>query len=376
MPLPARKSPAAASRAGFKIFVTGICGFAGSVIVRSLLAHRTGLRISGIDNLTRRGSETNLELLRELGCEIHIADIRDRKFLETLAPADWIIDCAANPSVLAGVDGSPSRDLVDQNLYGTVNLLELCKTWKAGFTLLSTSRVYSIPELASLPIAPAGERFALTPGAAGPGWSERGIAEDFSIAPPVSLYGSTKLCSEWLALEYGGAFGFPVWINRCGVLAGGGQFGKADQGIFSYWIHSWNAKRPLKYIGFGGSGLQVRDCLHPRDLSPLLLAQIDSPSEGKPRTVNLAGGIGNSMSLRELSGWCADAFGPAPRLSDPAHISTDRSGRPFDIPWAVLDSSLAASAWGWTPSTTLPEILEEIRAHSELNPEWLQLVAD
>ena len=36
-----------------------------------------------------------------------------------------------------------------------------------------------------------------------------------------------------LILEYGECFGFPVWINRCGVLAGAGQFGKADQGIFS-----------------------------------------------------------------------------------------------------------------------------------------------
>ena len=49
--------------------------------------------------------------------------------------------------------------------------------------------------------------------------------------------GASKLASEQLILEYGNSFDFPVWINRCGVLAGAGQFGKADQGIFSYWIH-------------------------------------------------------------------------------------------------------------------------------------------
>jgi CDP-paratose 2-epimerase len=375
MPLPPPKSPASTSRIGLKILVTGICGFAGSVLVRSLLEQRTGLRITGLDNLTRKGSQTNLEPLRALGCDIHIGDVRDRALLESLPPHDWILDCAANPSVLAGVDGSSSRDLVDQNLYGTVNLLELCKSWKAGFTLLSTSRVYSIPALAGLPMKKTSTRFQLPPDASGAGWSEHGIAEDFSTAPPISLYGSTKLCSEWLALEYGDAFGFPVWINRCGVLAGAGQFGKADQGIFSYWIHSWNAKRPLKYIGFGGSGLQVRDCLHPRDIAPLLLRQMDATPEGKPKILNLAGGLENSMSLRELSLWCADNLFPAARFNDPDHISSPQSGRPFDIPWAVLDASLAERAWNWKPVTPLADILQEIKIHAEQNPGWLDLVA-
>ena len=57
------------------------------------------------------------------------------------------------------------------------------------------------------------------------GASVRGIAETFSVQPPISLYGTSKLASETLALEYGAGFDFPVWINRCGVLAGAGQFG-------------------------------------------------------------------------------------------------------------------------------------------------------
>jgi CDP-paratose 2-epimerase len=357
-----------------KILITGICGFAGSVLARSLLANRSGLHLIGLDNLTRKGSETNLAPLRSLGRDIHIGDVRDRALLETLPPADWIIDCAANPSVLAGVDGSSSRDLVEQNLYGTVNLLELCKSWQAGFTLLSTSRVYSIPALAALPMLKSPTRFELPADACGPGWSCSGLTEDFSVAPPISLYGSTKLCSEWLALEYGDAFHFPVWINRCGVLAGAGQFGKADQGIFSFWIHSWRAKKPLKYIGFGGSGLQVRDCLHPRDLAPVLLSQIASSGEGKPRIVNLAGGMANSMSLRELSAWCSEHIAPATPLHDPAILSTDDSTRPFDIPWAILDPARAKATWDWSPSTSLPEILAEIHAHAEKNPHWLAMV--
>ena len=70
-----------------------------------------------------------------------------------------------------------------------------------------------------------------------------------------------------MALEYGLSFGFPVWINRCGVLAGAGQFGTAEQGIFSYWLHAHASRLPLRYIGFGGHGYQVRDAFHPADLA-------------------------------------------------------------------------------------------------------------
>lgn len=358
-----------------RILVTGVCGFAGSVIVRSLLGFRPELSILGIDNLSRKGSETNIESLRALGCDVRIGDVRDRPLLDSLPDCDWILDCAANPSVLAGVDGSSSRDLVDQNLYGTVNLLELCKKWNAGFTLLSTSRVYSIASMASLPIEKSTTRFEISPSAKGPGWSVAGITETFSTQPPISLYGSTKLCSEWLALEYGEAFGFPVWINRCGVLAGAGQFGKADQGIFSYWIHSWMSGRPLRYIGFGGSGLQVRDCLHPRDLAAVILRQIDHRGNDKPRIVNLAGGLANSMSLKELSTWCAAQSHPALPENNPGLLSDSASVRPFDIPWAILDPSLAEEAWDWKPVTTLDMILCEILDHALENPDWLDLVA-
>ena len=107
----------------------------------------------------------------------------------------------------------------------------------------------------------------------------------------MSLYGATKLASEQLALEYGGAYGFPVWINRCGVLAGAGQFGRPDQGIFTYWINSWLRRRALGYTGFGGQGYQVRDCLHPADLVPLLERQIVSMNnDHRASRTSVAGG--------------------------------------------------------------------------------------
>ena len=106
------------------------------------------------------------------------------------------------------------------------------------------------------------------------GITTEGVAESYSCAAPVSLYGATKVASEALALEYGAAFDFPVWVDRCGVLAGAGQFGRPDQGIFSFWLHSWCQRRPLAYIGFDGQGHQVRDLLHTDDLATLVQRQI------------------------------------------------------------------------------------------------------
>ena len=351
-----------------KILITGICGFVGSTLARAWLATEPGLTVYGLDNFIRPGSERNRIELQKLGIRVYHGDIRLPSDFEALPAVDWVIDAAANPSVLAGVDGrTSSRQLVEHNLQGTINILEYCKRSGAGFILLSTSRVYSIKPLADASVEAVGEAFQLAACQALPaGLSTAGVSETFSTAPPISLYGSTKLASEVLALEYGETFGFPVWINRCGVLAGAGQFGKADQGIFAFWINAWLRRHPLTYIGFGGKGYQVRDCLHPRDLVPLLRKQTAASGGVEPRTVNIGGGTSHAMSLAELSGWCKDRFGQ--------HlVSGNPEMRRFDISWLVMDSALAREVWGWQPQTSLDSILEEIALHAERHPNWLEL---
>jgi len=278
------------------IFITGICGFVGSAIARRIRDVLPNTEIFGLDNLGRPGSERNRRLATEGIRTIH-GDIRVASDLEAVPPARWVIDAAALPSVLAGIDG---------------------------------------------------------------------VGEEFCTAAPVSLYGATKLASETLALEYGEAFEIPVWVNRCGVLAGAGQFGTAEQGIFSFWLHAWRARKPLRYIGFGGKGLQVRDALHPEDLADLILKQIQRPAAKQSRICNVSGGVDQSMSLLELSLWCKERFGPHEVASDPHQ-------RIFDIPWMVLDSARAAAIWNWKPRRSLLSVLDEIAGHAEKNPDWLDL---
>jgi CDP-paratose 2-epimerase len=392
-----------------KILITGICGFTGSTLARELA--KEGNEVCGLDNFLREGSRGNVEPLRKLGIRVEEGDIRNEADLAKMPKVDWVLDCAAEPSVLAGVgSGMGSYELMDHNLIGTIRVLELCKKIQAGFVLMSTSRVYSVAKLAAVKVEQKGDRrWEMEDGVVREregrwqsekrkaekseiaGLTSKGISEEFSTEPPVSLYGASKRCAELLAMEYGQAFGFPVWINRCGVLAGKGQFGKADQGIFSHWIRSWRENRPLRYIGFEGTGAQVRDCLHPVDLVPVLKKQMvagagdgrwkmgdggvagggslvtgKSPSKisdlpsatdggGRvdPRICNFGGGVENSCSLRQLSEWCKKRFGPRKVESDP-------KPRPYDLPWVVLDSSRAKKIWDWEVQTRMEQIFEEI----------------
>ncbi len=367
-----------------RILISGVCGFVGSTLARALAESEGRHQLIGFDNFIRPGSETNRDALKKLGVKLFHGDLRAASDLETLPAVDWVIDAAANPSVLAGVDGrTSSRQLIEHNLGGTVNLLEFCKQHRAGFILLSTSRVYSIPPLAALPVEPHDYAFRLRVATSAtesikstrestrlpPGVSAAGVDETFSTAAPVSLYGSTKLASEALALEYGETFNLPVFVNRCGVLAGAGQFGRADQGIFAFWLNSHLRRRPLNYIGFGGHGHQVRDCLHPRDLAPLLEKQFAAPKlPATDRIANISGGAASARSLRQLTAWCDARFGVHP-------VSSDATPRPFDLPWVVLDHAKATRLWQWRPVTSVDAILAEIAAHAEAHPGWLDLSA-
>ena len=356
-----------------KLLITGICGFVGSSLAQGLLARREGLSIFGIDNLMRPGSELNRARLRELGVALVHGDIRMPSDFESLPRVDWVIDAAANPSVLAGTQtGFSSRQLVEHNLGSVVNVLEYCKAHKAGLLLMSTSRVYSIAALTSLPLKSEGDAFCLDEAEVEAeaanlprGISGQGIGVDFSTRAPISLYGSTKLAAEALALEYGDAFGFPVWINRCGVLAGAGQFGTPDQGVFSYWIHAHARRRPLRFIGFDGTGRQTRDVFHPRDLTVLADAQISCHRSNGQRIYCAGGGPSNAISLAQLTAWCDRRFGQHSPSADPRP-------RPYDIPWIVMDSCDAQRDFGWRIQFPLANILEEIAEHAERNTDWLE----
>ena len=108
----------------------------------------------------------------------------------------------------------------------------------------------------------------------------------------------------------------------------------------------------------------MRDALHPKDLAPLIYRQMLEPKWDAPKIINVGGGIENSMSLKQLSGWCEKRFGPN-------EVVSSLEQRPMDAPWIVMDSSLAQDVWNWKTQTQLENILDEIAVHAENNPDWL-----
>jgi CDP-paratose 2-epimerase len=351
-----------------KILITGVCGFVGSSLAEFFLEQLEDIQIVGIDNLIRPGSETNRTRLERLGVQFIHGDLRQASDISDLPACDWVIDAAANPSVLAGLSGAQSsRRLFEHNLAAFGNILEYCRVNNSGLLLLSSSRVYSIPALSAIPLRVKDRAFEIDSDMAMPrGLTARGIGVEFSTEAPVSLYGATKLASECLALEYGHAFNFPVWITRCGVLAGAGQFGTAAQGIFAFWINSHLRRRPIRYIGFDGTGYQTRDALHPRDLANLLIKQIQNTRAGGQRIYTVGGGAANCMSLAQLTAWCDDRFG----IHSP---TVDPNPRSYDIPWAAMDSIEAATDFDWNIGMRLPMIIEEIAQHALGHSDWMEV---
>ena len=258
------------------ILVTGGAGFIGSNLAVAL-AREPGTTVIAFDNLRRRGSELTFDRLRAAGVTFAHGDVRVATDLTAaVARADVVVECSAEPSVLAGRDGNP-RYVIDTNLLGLVNCLELARRDGAALVFLSTSRIYPTALLSRLHYAPRGQRFELLDAQPFPGASAAGISEGFPLDGSRTLYGATKLAAELLIAEYVDMFALRAIINRCGVVSGPWQMGHAEQGVFAYWLLAHLFERPLKYIGYGGQGHQVRDVLHVDDLAELIAIQIARP---------------------------------------------------------------------------------------------------
>jgi CDP-paratose 2-epimerase len=335
--------------------ITGGAGFVGSHLALSFKRDMPHSSVIALDNLKRRGSELALRRLASGGVEFRHGDIRNREDLGDAGSLDLLIECSAEPSVQAGLAGG-DRYLINTNLVGTINCLDHARRHGAAVVFLSTSRVYPIAALRDLPLVATETRFVIPEANTGPGWSARGITENFALTGSRSLYGATKLCSELIIAEYVALYGLRAVINRCGVVTGPWQMGKVDQGFIVLWAARHLFGRPLSYHGFGGAGLQVRDALHVDDLYRLIRDQVVQMPAHNGKTYNVGGGAGCSVSLAELSEICAERTGQ--RMAITSHPETN----PVDVPYYVSDNSAVSAATEWRPRLSMGDILDDIFA--------------
>ena len=343
------------------VLITGGAGFVGSSLALAIRRVYPTTEVVAFDSLRRRGSEMNLPRLKAGGVRFVHGDVRNLADLAGISPApDLILECSAEPSVLAGYGGSPDY-LIHTNLTGCYHCLELARQTKADLMFISTSRVYPVAPLNALAFEETHTRYCLRPGQPVAGASEFGISEQFPLAGARSLYGMTKLAAELMVAEYGDAYGIRVIIDRCGLLTGPWQMAKADQGVIAYWVAAHCLNRGLKYIGFGGTGKQVRDFLHIDDFCDLVLDQIANFDAYAGRHWNVGGGVANSLSLREATDLCRETTGRT------VAVAATSENRPADLRLYITDHRAVSAVRGWTPlrdaHRTVADIAEWVDGH-------------
>lgn len=345
------------------VLVTGGAGFVGSTLAMAVRRAYPDAAVIAFDNLRRRGAEMNLPRLKAAGVRFVHGDIRSLEDLTEVRPEpDLILECSAEPSVLAGYGGSPEY-LIHTNLTGCFHCLEIARRSKADFLFVSTSRVYPVALVNALECGETDTRFTLRAEQHIPGASQHGISEKFPLDGARSLYGMTKLAGELMVTEYGDAYGIRYVIDRCGLLTGPWQMAKSDQGVIALWVAAHCFERPLKYIGFGGSGKQVRDFLHIDDFCDLVLDQIANLNAYAGRSWNVGGGTANSVSLREATDLCREVTGKK------VEVAGSAESRPNDLKLYITDHRAVSAVRGWRPKRdarrTFADIAEWIAAQGE-----------
>ena len=342
------------------ILITGGAGFVGGNLAVFLKRRHPSTRVIAMDNLHRPGSELNLPRLREAGVEFAKGDIRSAGQFPA-GPFEAIIECSAEPSVLAGYADSPDY-LMETNFLGTYRCLEKARQWQSQFLFLSTSRVYPMAPLKAHPWHESETRFEWRD-VAGALISSQGVREECAVQGARSLYGLTKFASEGLIEEYRAGFGLRAAINRCGVIAGPWQMGKVDQGVVSLWVLRHYFGKPLAYIGYGGTGKQVRDVLHVADLCELVEEQISNFDRWDGWLGNVGGGLEISVSLQELTARCRKVVGRE------VTVGAEPENRRADLRIFLADCSKLFARTNWRPkrgvTQIVADIFEWVRAHEK-----------
>lgn len=350
-----------------KILITGGAGFVGSTLCVQLKQKYPAYSIVAFDNLKRRGSELNLIDFQKLGIDFIHGDIRNNEDIQAVGKFDVLIEASAEPSVTAGLDSDPTY-VINNNLYGSIHCFNACLKNNAKLIFLSTSRVYPIETIEKANFVESETRFSLDQNQEIPGISEKGISEELRLDGARSFYGTTKLSSELFIQEYAAFYGLKAAINRFGVIAGPRQMGKTDQGVVTLWMakHYW--KQSLKYIGYGGTGKQVRDLLHVDDLVDLIDLQIHQIEKFEGKIYNVGGGLENSASLLEMTAICEKITG------NKISIASESETRPADLRIYITDNNLIEKEIGWKPKRNVEQIFKDIFLWIKSNEQQLESI--
>ena len=321
-----------------KILITGGCGFVGSNL--ALFLKKKGFTVHTLDNLTRKGSRYNSNLLKKQKIKNYKINISNIKKIKSLPKYDLILDCCAEAAV--EISKNDFDKVINTNLIGTINILKKSKNDKSKIIFISSSRIYPLEEMNKV-IKNKNLKSKIK--------ISKMFSEKDKIIGPKTIYGLTKLCSEMLIEEFSYAYKLKYLINRCGVISGPLQFGKQDQGFVSLWIWRHLNKKKLSYIGYGGYGNQIRDVLHIDDLSELILLQIKNINKLNNKLFTVGGSKTSYTSLSQLTKLCQKITGNKIKMGKVSKTSS------YDIPYYLSDNTHVSNTYRWKPKRNINQVV-------------------
>ncbi len=326
-----------------KWVVTGACGFIGSNLLEYLVLN--GDDVVGLDNVSRPRVHHNLAFLRDaLGVQVEIGDIRDREFVRAVmtqhSDADAVVHLAGQVSFLAG-ESDPVTDF-DINALGTLNVCSAAAESIPAVPLLysSTNKVYG--DLTALTVVEDPTRYVLPD-------LPHGINESLGTQP-IGAYAVSKMTGEMVVKAWSERGGIQGVSFRQSSIYGGRQFPTSDQGWAAYFVEAFVADRPYT---MNGTGKQVRDLLHVRDLCGAFRQAVVGGTQLRGQSWNIGGGPGNSLSILELTERLAQLTGNEPECEA-------LPDRPHDQKVYVSDNRSFSSSSGWQAGIGVEDGLVEL----------------
>lgn len=316
------------------ILVCGGAGYIGSHMVSELLENNFDVVI--LDNL-EKGHKDAL-----LGGKLYEGDLRDRTILDKVFcenNIEAVIDFAAYS--LVGESMTEPLKYFNNNVYGTINLLEAMRDYNVKYIVFSsTAATYGEPD-------------------------EIPIIED-SKTIPTNAYGESKLIVEkilkWCDHAYGIKYTTLRYFNAAGAHISGkiGEDHSPETHLIPIILNVALGKRD-KILVYGDDyqtedGSCVRDYIHVSDLaSAHSLALKRLMSGGESRIYNLGNGTG--FSVKEVIDIARDVTcHPIPaeiaerRAGDPAILIASSKKAMDELQWIPKFNSLETiieTAWNW-----------------------------
>jgi CDP-paratose 2-epimerase len=337
------------------VVITGGAGFIGTNLADHLLSG--GVPVLIYDNLSRKGSELNLDwLARKHGAMLRIesGDVRDaRRLASSIRESSAVFHFAAQVAVTDSIS-DPQSDF-EVNAGGTLNVLEAIRALRTRPPLLftSTNKVYG--GLRGLKLLRTNDGYQPTSSSYHDGVDET-MPLDFS-----SPYGCSKGAADQYVLDYARTFTLPAAVFRMSCIYGPHQHGTEDQGWIAHFLLRAQVGDPISIYG---DGWQVRDVLYVEDLVDAFVRALNAIRDIAGEAFNIGGGPANAIHLMGLLDQIHKLQG------HPCGV-TFGEWRRGDQRFYVSNTEKFSKATGWSPRVSAREGVELLHDWFEQNRDAL-----